>query len=154
MEPEKLPGLSRNRSPFFPNGKVHSGCRDPTQATARLDIVLASRKLKSGTADKNFVEWKGAFRSDRPKWAERSKWSTFKGDTKSVPVELNRNGPFHLISNWNLLEFWAEWKAPLEYWSLHSCRRSLLPLKCQPLPQLYYSPLAHHITLIPLSFSV
>ena len=27
----------------LPNGKVHSGCTDPTQATARLVIVLVSR---------------------------------------------------------------------------------------------------------------
>ena len=135
-----------------PNGKVHSGCTDPTQATARLDIVLASRKQKSGTGDNDFVQWKGTFRSNRPKWKDRSKWTTFKGGPKSVPVEMNRNGPFHLISNWNFPEFWAEWKAPLEYWSLHSCPPYLLPLECQTLPQLHHSPLSHHITLIPLSF--
>ena len=48
------------------NGTVHSGCTDPTQATARLVIVLASRIQKSGTGDNNFVKWKGTFRSDRP----------------------------------------------------------------------------------------
>ena len=32
------------------NGMVHFGCTDPTQATARLVIVLESRIQKSGTA--------------------------------------------------------------------------------------------------------
>ena len=49
------------------NGTVHSGYTDPTQATARLVIVLASRIQKSGTGDNNFVKWKETFRSDRPK---------------------------------------------------------------------------------------
>ena len=55
-----------------PNGAVHSGCTDPTQATARLVIVLVSRMQQSGTVDDNFVKWKGTFRSDRPKWPDRS----------------------------------------------------------------------------------
>ena len=41
-----------------PNGKVHSGCTDPTQATACLLIVLVSRIQKSGTGDNNLVKWK------------------------------------------------------------------------------------------------
>ena len=39
-----------------PNGTVLSGCTDPTQATARLVIVLVSRIQKSGTGDNNFVK--------------------------------------------------------------------------------------------------
>ena len=45
----------------MPNGTVHSGCTDPTQATARLVIVHESRIQKSGTANNNFVSWKGHF---------------------------------------------------------------------------------------------
>ena len=41
-----------------PNGKVHSGCTDPTQATPCLLIVLVSRIQKSGTGDNNLVKWK------------------------------------------------------------------------------------------------
>ena len=62
----KNSGLKFRRFYVF-NGTVHSGCTDPTQATARLVIVLASRIQKSGTGDNNFVKWKGTFRSDRPK---------------------------------------------------------------------------------------
>ena len=51
----------------LPNGAVHSGCTDPTQATARLVIVLVSRIQKSGTVKNNLVKWKGTFRSDRPR---------------------------------------------------------------------------------------
>ena len=42
-----------------PNGTVHYDCTDPTQATARLVIVLVSRIQKSGTEDNNFVKCKG-----------------------------------------------------------------------------------------------
>ena len=46
----------------MPNGMVHSGCTDPTLATARLVInVLVSRMQKSGTGDNNFVKWKERF---------------------------------------------------------------------------------------------
>ena len=62
----KNSGLKFRKFSVF-NGTVHSGSTDPTQATARLVIVLASRIRKSGTGDNNFVKWKGTFRSDRPK---------------------------------------------------------------------------------------
>ena len=76
---------------------AHSSCTDPTQATARLVIVFVSRIQNSGTGDNNFVKWKRTFRSDRPKWPDRSKWTTFKtgpeysGRTKpkwSVPFDV------------------------------------------------------------------
>ena len=59
-------------------------------------LVLVSRIEKSGTGDNNFGKWKGTFRSDRPKWPDRSQWTTFKagpeysGRTKpkwSVPFD-------------------------------------------------------------------
>ena len=53
------------------NGTVHSGCANPTQATARLVIVLVNMIQKSGPGDNNFVKWKGTFPTDR-------KWTTFK----------------------------------------------------------------------------
>ena len=62
----KNSGLKFRKFSVF-NGTVQSGSTDPTQATARLVIVLASRIQKSGTGDNNFVKWKGTFRSDRPK---------------------------------------------------------------------------------------
>ena len=76
MEPKKPSALSIQQKFRFeiseihePNGSVHSGCTDPTQATAHLVIVLVSRVQKSSTGDNNFVKWKGSgtFRSDRPK---------------------------------------------------------------------------------------
>ena len=85
------------------SGTVHSGCRDPTQATARLVIFLVSWIQKSGTRDNNSVKWKGTFRSDRPKSPDRLKWTTFKG----VPETVR--------SIWFLTEtsgIWAEWKGP------------------------------------------
>ena len=72
---------------------------DPTQATARLVIVLASRIQKSGTGDNNFVKWKRTFESDRP-----SKL------VPNIPVGPNRNGPFHLMYQLKFPEFWVKWK--------------------------------------------
>ena len=66
-----------------------SGCSDLTQAPARLYDVYCSCKQyiykRRGTGDNNFVKWKGTFRSDRPKWPDRSKhlqsWSrVFRSD--------------------------------------------------------------------------
>ena len=63
----------------------------------RLVIVLASRIQKSGTGDNNFVKWKRTLRSDRQKWPDWSKRTTFKlgleysGRTKpkwSVPFDV------------------------------------------------------------------
>ena len=51
---------------YEPNGSVHSGCIDPTQATARLVIVLVTRIQGSSTGNNNFVKWKGTFPSYRP----------------------------------------------------------------------------------------
>ena len=86
------------------NGTVHSDCT-ATQATARLVIVLVSRIQKSAT-----VKWKGTFRSDRPKWLDRSKWTTFTKLVPNIPVGPNRNGPFQLTPQ---PKFWVEWKAPM-----------------------------------------
>ena len=46
-----------------PNGKVHStghsGCTDPTKATARLvNVLVLYRRQKKGSWDNNFVKWK------------------------------------------------------------------------------------------------
>ena len=45
----------------MPNETVHSGCTDPTQAIARLVIVLVARIQKSGTGDNNLSNGKGYF---------------------------------------------------------------------------------------------
>ena len=71
-----------------PNGTVYSGCTDPTQATARLVIVLVSRIQKSGTGDNKFVKLKGT-----------------KVLPNCVPVTENRSSPFHFISNRNFRDF-------------------------------------------------
>ena len=51
---------------------------DSVQATAHLVIVLVSRIQKSSTGDKNFVKRQETFESDRRKWPDWSKWTTFK----------------------------------------------------------------------------
>ena len=104
MEPKNPRALSIQQKFRFkiseicePFGSVHSGCIDPTQATARLVIVLVTRIQGSSTGNNNFVKWKGTFRSYRPKWPDRWKRTAFKagpecfGQTKSklsVPFDV------------------------------------------------------------------
>ena len=98
---------------YVPNGAVHSGCTDLTQATARLVIVLVSRIQQGGTRDSNFVKWKGTFnfsptgRNDQT--GQRRSPSKL---VWNIPVGPNRNGPFPLIYQRKFPEFWAECKAP------------------------------------------
>ena len=79
---------------------VRYDCTDPTQATARLVIVLVSRMQKRGTGNNNFVKRKGTFRFDRPKCLDHWSW-----------IRANRNGPFHLKYQPKFPEFGVEWKA-------------------------------------------
>ena len=96
----------------MPNGTVHSGCTDPSQATARLVIVLVSRIQKSGTGDNNFVKLKRDISVDRNDQTDhRGPPSKLVPD---IPVGPNRNGPFHLVYQPKLPEFWVKWKAPIE----------------------------------------
>ena len=73
---------------------------DPSQATARLVIVLVSRIQKDGTAgNNNFVKWKGTFRSDRPKSPDRFKWTTFKaGPENSSRTKPKLSVPFDVLT--------------------------------------------------------
>ena len=80
-----------------PNGTVHSGCTDQTQATTHLVIVLVSRIQKNGTGDNNFVKWKGTFQYNwlkLPDWSKRTPFKAglkYSGWTKpkwSVPFDV------------------------------------------------------------------
>ena len=78
---------------------VHSSCTDPTQATARLVLVLVSRIQESGSGNNNFVKWKGTFRSEEPT-DRNDQTGQSASPSKLVPnisVGPNRNGPFHLM---------------------------------------------------------
>jgi len=57
MLPRALSGLKFGKF-SVPNGTVHSGCTDPTRATARLVIVLVSWMPKNGTGDNKFFQMK------------------------------------------------------------------------------------------------
>ena len=49
----------------MPNGTVHSGHTDLTQATISLMVIVLVRRIQnSGTGGNNFVKLKGIFRSD------------------------------------------------------------------------------------------
>ena len=94
------------------NGTVHIRCTDPTQDTTHLVIVLV-RIQKSGTGDNDFVKWKGAFRSDRPKWPDRSKWTTFKaGPEYSGRTNPKWSVPFDVPTEISGMLGWME-SAPI-----------------------------------------
>ena len=107
----------------MPNGTEHSGCIDPTQATARqarLVIVLVSRIQKSGTGNNNFVKWKGTFRSDRPKWPDRSLWTTFKaGPEYSGRTKPKLSVPFDVLTEISGILGWME-SAPKVWYARRS----------------------------------
>ena len=78
-------GFNKNSALKFrrfhaPNGTVHSDCTDPTEATARLVIVLVSRMQKRVAGVNNFVKLKETFRSDR-----RNDQADKSGPSKEVP---------------------------------------------------------------------
>ena len=93
----------------LPNGTVHSGCTDPTQATARLvaeykravlgTTILSNGKGHFGPTDRNDLT------------SQRGPPSKL---VPNIPVGPNRNGPFHLMYQPKFPEFWVEWKAPIE----------------------------------------
>ena len=58
-------------------------------------LVLVSRIQTCGTGGNNFDKWKETFRSDRPKWPDRSKLATFKaGPEYSGWTKPKRSVPF------------------------------------------------------------
>ena len=111
-----------------PNGTVHSGCTDQTQATTHLVIVLVSRMPKSGTGDnqRKLSNGKGHL-----VWLIKISGLAI----VVIPVGLNQNGSFDLISNWNFQNFGLNGKQPRSWqcpqtrsntrvWTL-SCPRSV-----------------------------
>ena len=104
----------------------------------RLVIVLVSRVQKSSTGDNNFVKWKGTFRSDRPKWPDRSKWTTFKAGPEysgrakpkwSVPfvVPIENSG----VLGWMESAHWLYFRWLAHYTGFYSgwCSHVTLKLK-------------------------
>ena len=72
-------------------------------------LGLASRIEKSGTGDNNFGKWKGTFRSDRPKWPDRSQWTTFKaGPEYSGRTKPKWSVPFDEPTEFSGLLGWKE----------------------------------------------
>ena len=99
------------------NGKVHSGCTNPTEATVCLVIYFLKAEYFQMERDSlvpvNRNDWIGQNRSPSEV-------------VPNIPVGPNRNCPFHLISYFNFrsLSFLTEWKAlkgPEEYTVCISC---------------------------------
>ena len=93
-----------------PNGTVHSGCTNPTQATISLMvIVLVSRIQNSGTGGNNFVKLKEIFWSDWPKWPDQSKRTTFKaGPEYSSQTKPKWSVPFDVLTEISRILVWME----------------------------------------------
>ena len=83
------------------NGMLHSGCKDLTQATTHMVIILVSRMQKRGTGDNNFVKivnGNGHFNRTN----QNDQTSQTEPPSKvvpNIPVGPNRNGLLHVISN-------------------------------------------------------
>ena len=82
------------------NGTVHSGYTDPTQATARLVIVLVSR-------GQQFCQMEGDI-SVRPTGQRRPPSKL----VPNIPGGPNRNGLFHMMYQPKFPKFGVECKAP------------------------------------------
>ena len=83
-----------------PSGMVHSGCTD---------------------WNNNFVEWKGIFRCNCPKWPDQSKWTTLKGGPKySSQTEWKWSVLFADFWPKNFINSkilsWMEWALLLGWW--------------------------------------
>ena len=76
-----------------PSGMVHSGCTD---------------------WNNHFVEWKGIFRCNCPKWPDQSKWTTLKGGPKYSSQTEWKWSVLFAYSNRRILflKYWAEWSGP------------------------------------------
>ena len=116
---------------YVPNGTVHYGYTDPTQATARFLIVLASRMQRSRTEDNNLSNGKGHFSpTDRNDRTFQSRPTTFK-DVPNILVGPNRNGPFDFQPKFSGILCWIEsapYLPPLA--SLHPLSPSMYLLFC------------------------
>ena len=78
-------------------------------------LGLVSRIEKSGTGDNNSGKWKGTVRSDRPKWPDRSQWTTFKaGPEYSGRTKPKWSGPFDEPTEKSGLLGWMESAPGLE----------------------------------------
>ena len=84
-----------------------------TQPKPQHVIVLVSRIQKSGTRENNFVKWRGTFWSDRPKWPDKSKWTTFRaGHEYSGQTKLKWTIPFDQPTKISGILGWKEIKRP------------------------------------------
>ena len=80
-----------------------------------LDLYLQARcrGAEGQHLGQQFCQMERHIQSDRLKWPDRSKWTTFKGGQKYFSLKPDRNGSFHLISDWTfwnvvceLISFW------------------------------------------------
>ena len=98
---------------------VHSSCTNPTQASACLFTVLVNRIQKSGSGDKNFMKWKRDISARPTKMTRPVKEDHLQSHSRifrSDQCKQNyRIAPFHLMYQPKCMEFWVEWKVPLDF---------------------------------------
>ena len=94
-------------------------------------LVLVSRIQKSGTGDNNFGKWKGTFRSNRPKWRDRSLWTTFKaGSEYSGRTKPKWSVPFDEPAEISGILGWMESAPGVKFKSASTCMRNKQELLC------------------------
>ena len=98
------------------NGTFQLHRPDPSHSMLFNVLVNKSRIQKSSTRDNNFVKWRGTFCSNRPKWPDQSKWTTFKaGHEDSGQTKPKWTFPLIWSTNWNFWNFGLIGnKAPLD----------------------------------------
>ena len=85
-------------------------------------LFFISRIQKSSTGDNNFVKWRGTFPSDRPKWSDRSKWTTLKAGPKySCGTKPKWSVPFDVPTEISGILGWMESAYTLHF---HPCSRT------------------------------
>ena len=85
-------------------------------------LFFISRIQKSTTGDNNFVKWRGTFPSNRPKWSDRSKWTTLKAGPKySCGTKPKWSIPFDVPTEISGILGWMESAYTLHF---HPCSRT------------------------------
>ena len=94
---------------FIPVSQI----RSKPQGVCLLFLLQAGSKERYW--GQQFCQMEGTFRSDRPKWVDWSKWTTFKGGPKySGRAEPEWFIPFDFWPK--VADIWGEWKPPQKNW--------------------------------------
>ena len=109
-DPRHLATLQKFQFEILWIGTVHSGCTDPTQATAwNCSCMQVTKEQYWG---QQFCQMERDISVRPTKMTRPVKVDHLQSSVLNIPVRPNWNGPFHWMNQPKFLEFWVEWKAP------------------------------------------